>query len=273
MNDMKYSVLMSVYVKENPNHVKASIESMINQTVKPDEFVIVKDGPLTAELEKVIDEFKKYDIVKIIELKENVGLGRALNIGINNCANEYIARMDADDISHKYRCEKQLQRFMKNPRLSVVGTSVAEFIDYPSNIVGYRNVPSNHLEIKKYIKTRSPFNHPSVMFKKTDVINAGGYKHLYLNEDYYLWIRMFQNNCEFENINEPLVNMRIDEDTYMRRGGWKHFISHKRLFYYMLKHNIINAFEYIYNNTIRFTVGVAMPNRMRKWVYANVLRD
>src|SRR5690606_35259065 len=144
MRDMKYSVLMSIYIKEDPNHFRTSVESMLNQTVEPDDIVIVKDGPLTTELEEVIDEFKKNDSVKIIELKENVGLGKALNIGLDNCNNEYIARMDADDISVNNRCEKQLQRFMKNPRLSVVGTSVAEFIDDPSNIVGYRNVPSDH---------------------------------------------------------------------------------------------------------------------------------
>jgi len=264
---------MSVYNKENPNYLKESINSMLQQTVKPDEIVIVKDGPLTEGLELVLKEFSCNICIKYITLEHNLGLGRALEIGLEHCSNEFVARMDTDDISLNNRCEKQLEYFQVNPNLSMVGTAISEFINDPSDIVSCRRVPTNDREIKEYLKTRSPFNHPSVMFKKTEVQKAGSYKHWYLNEDYYLWIRMFLNNCEFANIDEPLVSMRINEETFLRRGGWDYFMTQKKIFDYMLEKKVINIFLYCYNNLIRFITRLLIPNKMRKWLYKKVLRS
>lgn len=271
MNEMKYSVLMSVYHKEQPEYLRDSINSMLNQTVKPDEIVLVKDGPLTEALEKVIYEYKDNPILNVFELKENVGLGKALNIGLTKCRNEIVARMDTDDISEVERCEKQY-KILISQNVSVVGASVAEFIDDKDNIVAYKDVIENHNEIIQRMKYRNAINHPTVMFKKSDVISAGSYQHWFLNEDYYLWIRMILMRYKFMNINEPLVRMRITNDTYLRRGGWKYFVTQKKLFDYMLKENFINIIEYFYNNTIRFVTRLLVPNKLRKKLYLSLLR-
>ena len=272
MNYLKYSVLMSVYYKEKPEYLRESIISMLEQTVTPNEIVLVKDGELTDELEKVICEFNENKIIRVISLKENVGLGKALNIGLNECRNELVARMDTDDISVNNRCEKQLLKFYNNNQLSVVGSGVEEFINEPNNVIAYKNVKTDYREIKKQMKYRNPMSHPSVMFKKIDVLKVGSYKHWLLNEDYYLWIRMVQEGFVFENIDEPLVKMRITNDTYLRRGGWKYFITQKNLFNYMLKNKMINIFEYFYNNIIRFVVRILIPNKIRKVLYLRILR-
>lgn len=272
MEEMKYSVLISVYYKENPEYLKDSIDSMLNQTVKPDEIVLVKDGPLTEALEKAIYDYRDNSILNVIELKENVGLGKALNIGLTKCRNEIVARMDTDDISKPDRCEKQLLKLSQNEEISVVGSVVGEFIGESNNIVAYKEVLESHKSIKKRVKYRNPMNHPTVMYRRKDVITAGNYMHWFLNEDYYLWIRMLQKGFNFSNINEPLVLMRITEETYLRRGGWKYFITQKKLFDYMLKNKMINIFEYTYNNAIRFATRILVPNKVRKIMYLKILR-
>ena len=180
MEELKYSVLMSVYYKENPDYFRVSIKSMLEQTVSPDEIIIVKDGKLTEGLDAVLEEFRDSENIKVIALSENKGLGEALSIGIENCRNELIARMDTDDISVNNRCEKQLESFRSNKKLSVVGTSVSEFIDDPSIRVAFKGVKTRDEDIKQQMKFRNPFNHPSVMFKKSDVLKAGGYRALVL---------------------------------------------------------------------------------------------
>lgn len=273
MRDLNYSVLMSVYYKEEPEYLRESILSMLEQSIAPQEIVIVKDGSLTKELEKVLEDFRGKEIIKIISLSENLGLGEALKVGVNECSNEIIARMDTDDISDKFRCEKQLILFQKNNELSVLGTAIAEFIDNPSNVVAYKKVETKTYKLHKIFKYKNPMNHPSVMFKKNDVIEAGNYQHLELNEDYYLWIRMREMGYVFHNIDEPLVKMRVTNETYLRRGGWKYFIAQKKLFDYMLKHRIINITEYLTNNIVRFVLRVLVTNKVRKWFYLKVLRE
>lgn len=272
MNEIKYSVLMSVYHKEQPEYLRDSINSMLNQTIEPDEIILVKDGPLTEALEKVIYEYKDNPILNVVELKENVGLGEALNIGLTKCKNEIVARMDTDDIARSDRCEKQLIELLNNDSLSVVGTAINEFINDPENVVSYKGVVENNSDIIRKMKFRNPMNHPSVMYKKSDVMKVGSYKHWFLNEDYYLWIRMAQAGLTFKNIDSPLVYMRVTNETYLRRGGWKYFLTQKKLFDYMLENKFINVFEYLYNNIIRFIARNLIPNELRKILYLKILR-
>ena len=219
----KYSVLMSVYYKENPEYLELSIQSMLNQTILPDEFIIVKDGPLTNELNNIIEQYKNTKNVyfNIIQLKENGGLGQALNYGIKACRNELIARMDSDDISLSDRCEKQLKVFENSPQLSIVGTQMDEFFDDPKNIVSSRIVPTTDKEIKQFSKRRSPFNHSTVMYRKSDLIRLGGYHTSGRKEDLELFIRMLNNGCLAENINESLLLYRANFDNFKRRKTWK----------------------------------------------------
>jgi glycosyltransferase involved in cell wall biosynthesis len=221
---------MSIYHKEKSNFFVQSIESMLRQTVKPDEIVIVKDGPLTPELEKVIDKYTQQmpELFTIVPLKNNLGLGLALNEGLKKCRNELVARMDTDDISLENRCELQLKEFDKNPELCIVGTWINEFYDEPSNIVSSRIVPEKHEDIMKFSRRRSPFNHPTVMYKKSSVIDCGGYQDVLRKEDIDLFIRMLHNSCLSKNIQEPLLLFRSNKDNYKRRKTWincKSYIS------------------------------------------------
>ncbi len=273
MDFENYSVLMSVYAKENAEWFKQSIDSMLNQTIKTNDFVIVKDGKLTEKLEEIISEYEmKYpDIFHVISLPENVGLGLALREGINHCQNELIARMDSDDIAQKNRIEKQLLKFRENTALSIVGSHIGEFIDTIDNIQAYRLLPETQEEIKLYAKKRNPFGHPSVMLKKSEVLAAGNYRSYYLCEDYDLWIRMIEHDAICYNIQEPLVYMRIGEDFYQRRGGIKYLTSilkfkteqyHKG--FYTLRDYVISSGAHI--------VICLLPNKCRDLFYKKILR-
>lgn len=141
MQNSKYTVLMSVYYKEKPEYLSLSIESMLNQTVKPDEFIIVKDGPLTTELDEVINNFVTAypKTFNIIVNETNLGLGPALAKGIENSKNELIARMDSDDYVVSTRCERQLEKFREDPKLGMVGSYEAEFVDDIDNVISIHN--------------------------------------------------------------------------------------------------------------------------------------
>lgn len=268
-----YSILMSVYYKENPEWLRQSIESMLNQTVSTNDFVIIKDGKLTEKLDEIISEYcKKYpDIFHIIELEKNVGLGPALAIGIKECKNELIARMDSDDISVKERCEKELKKFEENQELDIVGSSIAEFIDNINNVQAYRILPESDEEIKKYARRRNPFGHPSIMFKKSKVLEAGNYRSYYLCEDYDMWIRMIEKNAKCYNFPEILVYMRIGEDFYKRRGGIKYLKSILKFKKEQYKKDFFSRKDYIISAGTS-TVICLMPNKIRDLFYKKVLR-
>lgn len=218
---MKYSVLMSVYYKEKPEFLKVSIESMLQQTIKPNQIVIVKDGPLTKELDNVLEEFfNKEKNFTIVALKKNLGLGLALNEGIKACRNELIARMDSDDISLPQRCEIQITEFLRDLNLQIVGSHTNEFIDNPKKVIRSRVVPINNEEILKFSRRRNPFNHPTVMYKKSAVLNVGGYRDEIRVEDIDLFVRMLNNGCKAKNINESLLLFRSNEDNLKRRKSW-----------------------------------------------------
>lgn len=228
-NEMKkYSVLMSVYHKENPDYLEASINSMLEQSLFPDQIILVKDGPLTAELDKIILKYtQEYpDLFTIVPLKVNVGLGKALDVGLKYSNNELVARMDTDDISLPERCKLQVEAFMNDPELSIIGTIIDEFYDEPSNIVSSRRVPTEHEDIVKFIKRRSPFNHPTVMFRKSEVIRCGGYGKLRRKQDLDLFSRMMNNGCKGANINQSLLLFRSNEDNFKRRKSWSYCKSY-----------------------------------------------
>lgn len=263
-----FSVLMSVYKGEKLTNFISSFESIINQTLKPNEIILIRDGEVYSELQSKIDEYKiKYsEILTYIPLTENKGLGNALNLGVNVAKYDIIARMDTDDVAKLDRFEIQYGFMMENPTIDVVGSNISEFIDDDKNIVSHRIVPYKHNDIVKYLKSRNPFNHMTVMFKKRAVIEAGNYKDLHYLEDYYLWCRMYLNGAKFANIEDVLVNARISEDMYRRRGGYKYFCSWKILKKFMLKNKIISIWNYLYTLFYRFNVQVLCPNKIRGFI-------
>ncbi len=224
----EYSVLMSVYKNDKPEWLTLAIESMLQQTIRCNQFVIVLDGPISKELHGVIDYYckKDPDLFEVIPLSNNVGLGRALDVGLEKCRNELVARMDADDISLPQRCEKLLQLFNDNQNLSLAGTNIDEFYNDPQKIVSSRIVPSDYDAIKKFMRRRSAFNHPTVMFKKSEVIRCGGYGSLRRKQDYDLFSRMINMNCYALNIPESLLLFRSSEDNFKRRKSKEYVRSY-----------------------------------------------
>lgn len=201
--------------------------------------------------------------LKVIYLETNQGHGNARRISLENCSNELVALMDADDISLNNRFENQLNAFMSDKKIDIVGGQITEFIDSPDNIVGKRLVPEKDKEIKDYMKKRCPMNQVSVMFKKSFYEEVGGYIDWFCEEDYYLWIRMAEANGKFKNVPEILVNVRIGNEMSSRRGGWKYFLSEARLQNYMLKKKIISFPRYVYNVILRFGGEVVLTNKIR----------
>lgn len=269
---MKFSVLLSVYNKECPDYLSRSFDSLFEQDVLPNEIVLVKDGPLTKELDDVIDtNFKKYPILKIITLQKNQGLGNALNEGLKHCTYDYVARMDTDDICKPNRFEKQLSVFKNNPDVDVVSSWIDEFEDNITNVLSTRKLPETHSEIYAYGKKRCPVNHPVVMFKKSAVLEAGGYMHLPLFEDYYLWVRMLVNGAKFYNIQDSLLYFRTSPAMFMRRGGLKYAMTEVSFLWKMHKIGYVNLIPTIKSIIIRFTVRI-MPNSVRGYIYKKLLR-
>ncbi|MBP2657826.1 MAG: hypothetical protein H6Q69_858 [Firmicutes bacterium] len=270
--ETKFSVSMCVYKNDNPEHFREALKSVVNQTRQPDEVVLVVDGPIQDSINEVIQIYEGELWFKVIRLPQNVGHGNARRTGLENCSYDLVALMDADDICVSYRFEKQLRCFAQDEKLSIVGGNIKEFINSVDNIVGIREVPQKDSEIKSYIRKRCPFNQVTVMFKRSDVEKAGGYLDWYCNEDYYLWLRMYQNNATFKNLKDCIVSVRVGEEMYRRRGGWKYFKSEAKLQGYMLSHSIINLVTYISNVGIRFILQVIMPNIIREFIFKNFAR-
>ena len=264
---------MSVYVKEQAEYLRAAMNSIWNQTVPTDDFVLVCDGALNAELNSVIDEMEKAHpgSLHVVRLESNVGLGNALNTGIKYCRHELVARMDSDDIRCPERCEIQLGVFAEHPDVSICSGIVEEFTESVTQVTASRVLPETSDEIAAFARTRTPFNHPCVMYKKSAVESAGGYQDFYLLEDYYLWIRMLQNGCRGYNLQEPLLWMRAGSEMYKRRSGWKYARSQQRLFRYMKQTGFIDTKQYVKSTGIRTCSSMA-PNRLREQVFKRALR-
>jgi len=265
---MKFSVLMSIYYKEKPEYFNRCMESIWDeQSVKPNEIVLVEDGKLSQELYEIINKWKEKlgSLFKTIPLKKNVGLGDALNIGLQECRYEIVARMDTDDIAMPDRFEKQLKVF-ENSNIDICSSWVGEFEKNENKIMQYRKVPKTHAEIVKFAKKRNPMNHPAVMYKKSTVIKAGSYKKMMGFEDYYLWIRMILNGASFYNIQEPLVNMRAGVNQLERRRGKNYIKAEIDFLKTIYNEGFLNSFEFFKILIIRLSLR-AMPKRVLQNIY------
>ncbi len=269
-----YSILMSVYHKDKPEWLKEAIESMLNQTIKTNDFVIVCDGQLTDELYAVLDDYSKNnpDLFQVLKRDKNYGLGPSLAYGITFCKNELVARMDSDDVSKPNRCEVQLKYFEENNELAIVGCWENEFEEDINKPIAVHRVPSGVNEVHEYMKRRCALLHPTVIFKKTAVIDSGNYHDLRLFEDYDLFMRMIvEMNYKADNVQEALYDMRVNDAFYKRRGGLKYMktiVSFKKL---QRKKKLISRRDYIASCWSQRIVCL-MPNRMRKWFYLKFLR-
>lgn len=272
ISHMKYSVLMSVYEKDNPEYLKLSIESMLNQTIPPEQFVLVVDGPVSEKLKKVINLYSSNkELFTLIELTENGGLGRALNIGLTHCRNELVARMDADDISLPERLEKELRCFEKDEQLDICGCNIDEFFHIPSNVKTSRIVPSEEKEIKQFMRRRQAFNHPTVIYRKSKVLQAGGYISLKRKEDFDLFSRMMAMGCKARNVDESLYLYRADADNYGRRKSWNNLKSAIYVYRRHLKRRGCSLPDFIVMCCSEIFFFVA-PYQVMKWFSDKFLR-
>lgn len=268
----KFSVLMSLYIKEKPEYFKQCMESIFHQTVLPDEIVIVKDGPLTDEMEKTLEEYvaDNENLYKIVPLETNRGLGLALAEGILHCTNEIVARMDTDDIAVSNRFELQLAEFDKNSELDICGGQIIEFENDIDDIVAERRVPLTHNEIVQFQKKRSAFNHMTVMYKKSKVLEAGNYKHCPLMEDDMLWVDMILAGAQCMNINEYLCKVRTNRDMIARRGGLGYYRKYKSARKMIYQTGFISFNQYLKTNVIQFCVCI-MPGWLRKLIFFHMI--
>lgn len=270
----KYSVLMAVYHKEKAEYLHLALESMLAQTIPPEEIVLVCDGPLTQELDAVIEQFcgTNEQTLHVVRLEKNMGLGVALNIGLQQCKNELVARMDSDDIALSDRMEKQLNAMEQNPNISVLGGQIAEFNEDPGKIVVYRTVPTETEAIREFIKYRNPMNHMTVIFRKSHVLAVGNYQDVPGFEDYFLWTSLIANGYSMGNLKEVCCRVRADEGLYSRRGGVRYFQNTMRVERFLLDKVIISPWQFVKNIAVRFVGTILLPPRLRKVMFLNFLR-
>ncbi len=275
----RFSVIMSIYKSDVPELLRVALDSLLQQTLLPNEIVIVGDGPVPHQLEAEVESVKckvkneKLPIeVTYLPQEHNRGLGEAMRIAVEAAKHDYVARMDSDDICLPDRFEKQMRCFEEDPELSLVGGMITEFDGEPENIIAKRVLPLEDADIKRMMRGRCAVNHVTVIFKKADLLKSGNYQPYWLQEDQYLWARMMEHGCKFRNIPDVVVNVRSGKDQIARRSGWRFYKSVVRVFWYMYRHGLISFPYFLYICTVRGIVQVLMPNRIRTWIYLHLLR-
>ena len=259
--------ICAIYINTSKKEIKLAINSLLFQKYIPNQILIIADGPIIDDVKVYIKHLKKKfdDIIKIIYLKNNRGLGYALKIGLENSKNEIIARFDSDDLNLKDRLHKQYKYLMKDKSIDILGSKVLEYkIEKGVISTRIKKVPLKDLEIKKMMRYRNPINHPSVIFRKTPILNAGSYRIIDAFEDYYLWLRCKKINLKFENLNEPLVAMRR-ESNILRRYGFHYAIWEIIFLRKLILENLINFF-FIIPFIVRISLRI-LPKIILKYLF------
>lgn len=263
-----FTVLLSIYKKENPDFLLTALHSVINQTEKPNEVILVKDGPLTVELESTINTFFAQQAIyfKLVDIPINVGLGNALNEGLKHCSNEWVFRMDTDDYCLPDRFEKQIKYIQNNLDVVLLGSSTEEFDSNLQKSLGLRNPPTTHNEILHYAKKRNPFNHMTVAFRKDVIEQVGGYQHHLYMEDYNLWIRVIAAGHKVANLSDVLVNVRGGDSMIKRRKGLVYIKSELQLAKLKIEHKIDNPINAYLTFMLR-SIPRLLPTSILSQVY------
>ena len=266
------SVVLPVCYKDLPGQIEESIQSLFNQTLKPAEIIIVIDGPIGEMLNTKINTFRNRDTVKVLEIKKSNGLARALNIGIRASTQTYIARMDADDISMRNRFEIQLD-FLESNNLDLVGGQILEFKETTDKIVSRRLVPTNHTDIIKTLKIRSPFSHPTILFKRTLYKSVGGYSEWLKIEDYDFFVKCFLQNAKFGNTNESVLYYRLgpNYNAIRRRTGISYAINEIKLYIQFYRTGFYGLFELLKYITIKIPLRI-LPFPLFYFLYIRFTR-
>lgn len=262
----KFSVLMSVYNGDSSEYFREAMDSIINQMVKPDEVVLVKDGPVSMDVDDIINEYisKMGDVLKIVSLEENKGLGAALAEGIKNCTFELVARMDADDINSPDRFEKQLRFLKNNPDIDVVSCFVAAFESSVDKVLFVRRGSLLHEQIAKQFRFRFCMNHPASMLRKSTVLEAGNYISFTGLEDYHLWVRMLLKGARMANIGQVLYYHRWQRQLLKRRSGVKRASQQIKLQREFLRIGFVTKLQFLRNITVRSLATVLPVGMIRR---------
>lgn len=269
---MSFSVLIAVYNQEQPHFLQQALESLLQQTLLPNEVIVVEDGPLTPALNEVLAHFQRqYKACKRIARPRQEGLGLALNEGLKHCQHDVVARMDSDDICMPQRFEKQLSYLQIHPEVDVVGSWVAEFSTTPAQVISVRCVPETHQAIWQFAHFRNPMNHPTVMFRKAKVLQAGGYRHMPAFEDYDLWVRMLQQGACFHNLQECLLWFRLNANAFRRRGGWRYIAAEIDFQKALVRQQFLTPTQALGNIVTRLCVRL-LPTFWRRKFYMTQLR-
>lgn len=268
---VQFSLLMSVYHGDRPDHFREALQSICDNTVKPDEIVLVQDGLVSEEILEVISQYSKFLPINHVRLEENKGLGRALAAGLEHCRHNWVARFDADDICKPDRFELQLSFIANNPHVDAFSSAVEEFARFPDETGKLvKRVPGAD-ELASYARLRNPLNHMAVMFKKDKVLAAGGYQDDPCFEDYALWVRMLQAGAVLDNMTSSTVLVRAGSSMVARRGGRRYVQAEFNAQLKFLRWGFIGVPQFIMNMVVRIVVRV-IPTALRVHFYKRVLR-
>lgn len=269
---LEYSVLMLVYAGANPVFFDQCLESMMNQTRPTTDFVLVCDGVLTPELDEIVEKYCNNfpGVFNIVRLKKHMGIGPAAQRGLLQCKNDIVVRMDSDDRSLPDRCDTELKMFEQNKDLDMVGGYIVECGDDGSRYV--RHVPIMHDEILKFAKRRFPFNNVTLSFRRNKAIEFGGYGNYQRCEDYEFVIRMLMKGARAQNVPVPMVECRLDEDSYKRRKSWTNTQSNIAVRRLMWKSDFCSFFDYIIPSVAQLGMYI-LPKSFTRLLYTKYLRN
>lgn len=268
-----FSVLMSVYYKENPTFFDLALNSnLVTPSLRPTEMVLICDGELTPALEAVITKYQNMfpEILKVYR-KENGGLGKALNFGLTKCQYELIARSDSDDVCANDRFRLQVDYLEKNPDIAVVGGSIQEFKEDPNVPLRRKDNPSTPESAYNKAKVSNPLNHMTVMFRRDVIISLGSYRDVPYLEDYDLWTRLLIAGYKISNINEIMVYARVGNGMAARRSNRKQIDGWRIVSENMLENGMISKWQY-HRNMLYIKGFVYMPVSLKEFFYNTILR-
>ena len=267
----RFSLLLPVYAGDDPAHLARSFASAVDdQTRRPAEVVVVRDGPVPDDLAGMLDGLVTSSRVpvRLVELPENGGLAAALTAGLTACRYEVVARQDADDVALPDRFERQLPEIEGG--LDLVGSGIAEFADDEDAVLGVRTPPLTDAAIRAYARFHSPFNHPTVVYRRAAVERAGGYLPVGTMEDYWLWARMLQTGAKVGNLPDPLVKYRIGAGAYARRGGLALLATELRLQRLLRRAGFTSRSQLVRNVVVRGAYRL-LPVAVRRVSYRALL--
>ena len=264
----QFTVLMAVYAKDDIPYFQRAVLSVYENTLLPSAMILVVDGPVLLELKSSIEALQSLYSFEVLWLPENVGLANALNEGLKLVKTEWIARADADDFNCPTRFEEQVR--LSKCGFDLIGSAIKE-VDKSGKNIAIRTLPTEHADITKFARYRSPFNHMTVFFRTSLAKECGGYPQIYLKEDYGLWALMIKNGAKLVNTRDVLVVATAGRDMYKRRGGLVYARAELDLQSHLVLCGIKGYFSAFFHGILRGGIFL-LPSNIRGFIYKVFLR-